>query len=47
MEYSEPEKVTALDEIEDIKFKPIKEIINIYETDKGIILVTLKIKNIK
>jgi hypothetical protein len=47
MEYSKPEDVTQSDEVRDAQFKPKKEIINIYETDKAIILVTLKIENIK
>jgi hypothetical protein len=47
MEYSKPETVTELDEVGDIRFKAKKEIINIYETEKAIILVTLKINNVK
>ena len=41
LEYATKEQVTESDQIKELKFKPIKEVINIYETQKAITLFLL------
>ncbi|MCA9813256.1 MAG: hypothetical protein KC483_10425 [Nitrosarchaeum sp.] len=47
LEIDEPNKVTAEDEIDMLNFEPIKESINIYESDKFFIFLILEVSQIK
>jgi hypothetical protein len=42
----DPATVTEQDEIESVQFKPIKEVINVYETEHSMIYVTSKVERI-
>jgi hypothetical protein len=46
LEYAPFEGVTEKDEKEELKYKPIKEIVNIYETQKTIILLAPVVKKV-
>ena len=46
MELGHPEYVTEKDEIRNLEFTPAKEVINIYETAKNLILLTCRIERV-
>ena len=46
MEISTPEQVTEKDQVRELSFKPTKEVINIYETEKSLILIITGISKI-
>ena len=47
LEYEpDPNKVTQADEVKDLDFRPLKEVVNIYETKNSIILVIPRMEKI-
>jgi hypothetical protein len=46
MELGHPEHVTEKDEIRNLEFTPVKEVINIYETKKNLILLTSRVERV-
>ncbi len=46
MELGHPDQVTEKDEIRNLEFAPIKEVINIYETAKNLILLTSRVERV-
>lgn len=45
-EYSSKEQITEKDQIKELGFKPMKEVINIYETQKNFIMISSSISKI-
>jgi hypothetical protein len=46
MELGHPEHVTEEDEIRNLEFTPVKEVINIYETKKDLIILTTRVERV-
>jgi hypothetical protein len=45
-ETSTPDKVTEKDQLNELRFRPIKEVINIYETDSTLLILSSKVQKV-
>lgn len=45
-ELSAPDKVTEKDQIKELGFRPVKEVVNIYETESALLFLTLKVQKV-
>jgi hypothetical protein len=46
LEYATPDQITEADEVKELQFRSIRELVNIYETNKSLILLVPKLQKV-